>query len=199
MSTLGPLAWTYPRLGLDPFRQKNQKFSVPSSSVPPLSSANGRPSFFRQSAEKKRGVDRRKEVKKKKKKKMRDVIPPHWKPPCNNECTLKYSALMQIPWRVFCKKGCDADGDTWEECLTECDEICYKDPVFKDQKWSAYIDRSPGATRYSEFDIHPEKVSQVYPNRPPPPPPVKKPTPVKPRPSPDSSGNTAHDIASTSA
>lgn len=55
-----------------------------------------------------------------------------------------------VSGRVFCKKGCDADGDTWDECLGECDEICYKDPVLKDQKWSAYIDRSPGSVSYSE-------------------------------------------------
>ena len=34
--------------------------------------------------------------------------------------------------------------------LSECNEICYKDPVLKDQQWSAYIDRSPGAANYSE-------------------------------------------------
>lgn len=28
--------------------------------------------------------------------------------------------------------------------------MCYKDPVFKDHQWSAYIDRSPGASGYSE-------------------------------------------------
>jgi len=27
--------------------------------------------------------------------------------------------------------------------------MCYKDPVLKDQQWSAYIDRSPGAASYS--------------------------------------------------
>ncbi|XP_075486853.1 uncharacterized protein LOC142526381 isoform X2 [Primulina tabacum] len=78
------------------------------------------------------------------------MIPQQWTPPCNSQCTNKYAALMQIPWRVFCKKGCDADGETWDECLGECDEICYKDPVLKDQKWSAYIDRSPGSVSYSE-------------------------------------------------
>ncbi|XP_039016658.1 uncharacterized protein LOC120147330 [Hibiscus syriacus] len=78
------------------------------------------------------------------------MIPEQWASPCGNQCTHKYAALMQIPWRVFCKKGCSADGETWEECLSECDEICYKDPVLKDQKWSAYMDRSPGATNYSQ-------------------------------------------------
>ncbi|PPR88561.1 hypothetical protein GOBAR_AA32126 [Gossypium barbadense] len=81
---------------------------------------------------------------------MENVIPQQWASPCGNQCTHKYAALMQIPWRVFCKKGCNADGDTWEECLAECDEICYKDPVLKDQQWSAYIDRSPGAVNYSQ-------------------------------------------------
>lgn len=34
--------------------------------------------------------------------------------------------------------------------LSSCDEICYKDPVLKDQQWSAYIDRSPGSASYSQ-------------------------------------------------
>ncbi|GFP98285.1 hypothetical protein PHJA_001972400 [Phtheirospermum japonicum] len=66
--------------------------------------------------------------------------------------------------------------------LGECDEICYKDPVLKDQQWSAYIDRSPGSATYSEecfracvagcgykFNIPLEKVNQVH-SRPPKPP-----------------------------
>ncbi|KAJ7947177.1 protein SIEVE ELEMENT OCCLUSION B-like [Quillaja saponaria] len=78
------------------------------------------------------------------------MIPQQWASPCGNQCTNKYVSLTQIPWRVFCKKGCNFDGDTWEECLEECNQICYKDPVLKDQQWSAYIDRSPGADSYSE-------------------------------------------------
>ncbi|KAM3251630.1 hypothetical protein P3L10_005700 [Capsicum annuum] len=74
-------------------------------------------------------------------------------PPCNKQCTNKFSSLIQIPWRVFCKKACDADGDTWEECLEQCDEMCYKGPVLKDQQWSVYIDRAPGSASYSE-DCH---------------------------------------------
>ncbi|XP_044495374.1 uncharacterized protein LOC123218172 isoform X2 [Mangifera indica] len=108
---------------------------------------------------------------------MNQMIPQQWSCPCRNQCTR----------RVFCKKGCGADGDTWEECLEECNEICYKDPVLKDHQWSAYIDRSPGAANHSEecfyacvsgcgykFDIQREKVDQVRPNRPPAPPPVSK-------------------------
>ncbi|KAM3362357.1 hypothetical protein BC332_04796 [Capsicum chinense] len=74
-------------------------------------------------------------------------------PPCNKQCTNKFSSLTQIPWRVFCKKACDADGDTWEECLEQCDEMCYKGPVLKDQQWSVYIDRAPGSASCSE-DCH---------------------------------------------
>ena len=37
--------------------------------------------------------------------------------------------------------------------LEECTEICYKDPVFKDQRWSAYIDRSPGSPSHSKVFI----------------------------------------------
>ncbi|CAK9321023.1 unnamed protein product [Citrullus colocynthis] len=107
------------------------------------------------------------------------MIPQQWASPCGNQCTQKYAALTQIPWRVFCKKGCDADGEAWEECLEECTEICYKDPVFKDHQWSAYIDRSPGSASYSEecfhacvsgcgfkFDVESEKADKIQPNRP---------------------------------
>ncbi|XP_042039562.1 uncharacterized protein LOC121785244 [Salvia splendens] len=123
------------------------------------------------------------------------MIPEQWAPPCNSQCTHKYASLVQIPWRVFCKKGCDADGDTWDECVGECDEICYKDPVLKDKQWSAYIDRSPGSVTYSEecfracvsgcsykFDIPEEKLKEVHarPTKPPPMPPAaeSRPTPV---------------------
>ncbi|KAG6621523.1 hypothetical protein I3842_Q023500, partial [Carya illinoinensis] len=117
------------------------------------------------------------------------------------------SCLVFIVGRVFCKKGCDADAETWEECLEECNELCYKDPVLKDRQWSAYIDRSPGAAGHSEecfracvsgcgykFDIPSEEVDKVRPNRPPKPPPVPKPIqpPVDPN-------VTAEDVLSTSA
>ncbi|KAL0727348.1 hypothetical protein Bca4012_023441 [Brassica carinata] len=39
-------------------------------------------------------------------------------------------------------------------CVSDCSEICYKDPVLKDRQWSAYIDRSPGAASYSEECFH---------------------------------------------
>nr|XP_025622015.1 uncharacterized protein LOC112714604 isoform X2 [Arachis hypogaea] len=105
------------------------------------------------------------------------MIPQQWASPCGNQCTNKYAALTQIPWRVFCKKGCDSDGETWEECLEDCNQMCFKDPVLKDQQWSAYIDRSPGAASYSEFEVVTEEVDKVCPNRPPKPAPVQKPKP----------------------
>ncbi|KAF2303355.1 hypothetical protein GH714_017090 [Hevea brasiliensis] len=121
-------------------------------------------------------------------KRTEEMLPHQWAQPCGGHCTHKYAALTQIPWRVFCKKGCDADGETWEECLEECNEICYKDPVLKDQQWSAYIDRSPGAASYSEecfhacvsgcgykLEIEQDKVDQARPNRPCKPPPPLKP------------------------
>ncbi|KAF4363801.1 hypothetical protein F8388_000466, partial [Cannabis sativa] len=98
--------------------------------------------------------------------------------------------------RVFCKKGCDADGDCFQECLDECTEICYKDPVLKDQQWSAYIDRSPGSDSYSElcfsacvsgcgykFEVPSEEVVKARPNRPPKPLPAPKPAsqPIEPK------------------
>ncbi|XP_049357733.1 uncharacterized protein LOC125822382 [Solanum verrucosum] len=106
------------------------------------------------------------------------MIPQQWAPPCNKQCTNKFSALTQIPWRVFCKKACDADGDTWEECFEQCDEMCNKGPVMKDQQWSACIDRAPGSASHSEdchracvagcgfkFDIPPEEVNKIQSNR----------------------------------
>ncbi|KAG7621318.1 hypothetical protein ISN44_As04g022280 [Arabidopsis suecica] len=96
--------------------------------------------------------------------------------------------------RVFCKKGCDADSDSWEDCVGDCSEICYKDPVLKDRPWTAVIDRSPGDAKYSEecfhacvagcgykFDVEAEIVNKVKPKRPPPPPPKPQPPPPPPR------------------
>ncbi|RYR35999.1 hypothetical protein Ahy_A10g051069 isoform B [Arachis hypogaea] len=74
--------------------------------------------------------------------------------------------------------------------LEDCNQMCFKDPVLKDQQWSAYIDRSPGAASYSEdcfracvsgcgykFEVVTEEVDKVCPNRPPKPAPVQKPKP----------------------
>ncbi|KAE8686412.1 brain protein 44-like [Hibiscus syriacus] len=87
----------------------------------------------------------------------------------------------------------------------ECDEMCYKNPVLKDQKWIAYIDRSPGAANYSQkcfsvcvagcgykFEICKEIVARV---RPLPPRPLLV---VKP-PSATTPDERAEDVPSTSA
>ncbi|KAJ0263516.1 Defensin-like protein [Hirschfeldia incana] len=79
--------------------------------------------------------------------------------------------------------------------VSDCSEICYKDPVLKDRQWSAYIDRSPGSASYSEecfhacvagcgykFEVESEEVNKVKPNRPPPPPPKPQPPPRAKRP-----------------
>ncbi|XP_034697043.1 uncharacterized protein LOC117922923 isoform X1 [Vitis riparia] len=142
------------------------------------------------------------------------MIPDQWTSPCGNQCTKKYAA-MQIAWRVFCKKGCYADGETWEECLEECNEICYKDPVFKDQQWSAYIDRSPGSPSHSKecfnacvsgcgfkFEISPEEVAKVRSKRLPEPLTVQEPPPSTPMPMPtptDGPCATTEDVPCTSA
>ncbi|KAH0717963.1 hypothetical protein KY285_013994 [Solanum tuberosum] len=62
--------------------------------------------------------------------------------------------------------------------LEQCDEMCYKGPVMKDQQWSACIDRAPGSASHSEdchracvagcgfkFDIPPEEVNKIQSNR----------------------------------
>ncbi|GAU38488.1 hypothetical protein TSUD_64680 [Trifolium subterraneum] len=156
------------------------------------------------------------------------MIPQQWASPCGKQCTDKYAAITKLPWRVFCKKGCNSDGDTWEEFfglllkqhrlmalplmavlepvwkeflrLEDCNQLCYKDPVLKDQQWSAYIDRSPGSASYSEecfhacvsgcgykFEVKPDEADKVSPNRPPKPEPVQKqkPKPVDPIDPPD--------------
>ncbi|WVY95026.1 hypothetical protein V8G54_034114 [Vigna mungo] len=189
------------------------------------------------------------------------MMPEQWVSPCGNQCTNKYSALTQIPWRVFCKKGCSSEEETWEESrdytwqisgfeeslslsvkslssyqssswhvlssshklfglstpgrvmctwsvgLENCNLMCYKDPVLKDQQWSAYIDRSPGAVSYSaecfhacvsgcgyKFDVKKEKVDEVTPSGRPMPAPVEKP-----RPQPEEPIDMSEDILGTSA
>ncbi|KAG5023336.1 hypothetical protein JHK85_019678 [Glycine max] len=101
-----------------------------------------------------------------------------WGSPCGSQCTNKYAALGKIP------------------CLEDCNQICYKDPVLKDQQWSAYIDRSPGAASYSEFEVKSEEADKVCPNRQPKP--ETKPT-KKPKPQPVRPIDLPGDIPDTSA
>ena len=37
----------------------------------------------------------------------------------------------------------EANGDSWKECLGDCNEVCWKVSIVKDHAWDAYIDRSP--------------------------------------------------------
>ncbi|KAH0722147.1 hypothetical protein KY289_005191 [Solanum tuberosum] len=82
--------------------------------------------------------------------------------------------------------------------------------VLKDQQWSAYIDRSPGAASCSEecfhacvagcgykFDVPSQKVDQIHPSRPPPK--EKLTTPAVKRILPRESSQTIDDIPGTSA
>ncbi|CAN6546442.1 unnamed protein product [Malus baccata var. baccata] len=96
---------------------------------------------------------------------------------------------VRCGWRDLGRIWLNASSDIasiYNTGLEECNEICYKDPVLKDQQWSACIDRSPGVDRYSEecfhacvsgcgfkFDKNPDIVDKVRPNRPPKPPPVR--------------------------
>ncbi|XP_021902264.1 uncharacterized protein LOC110817856 [Carica papaya] len=111
------------------------------------------------------------------------MITMDWVPPCGKQCTKKFAALIQIPWRVFCKKGCSTDGDTWEECkhfsfacLQECFHACVAGCGFK-------------------FDIQPKEVDEVHPDRPSPPPVQEKKTSTHPTEPNENPG----DVPSTSA
>ena len=37
----------------------------------------------------------------------------------------------------------EANGDSWKECLGDCNEVRWKVSVVKDHAWDAYIDHSP--------------------------------------------------------
>ncbi|RDY13556.1 hypothetical protein CR513_01491, partial [Mucuna pruriens] len=105
------------------------------------------------------------------------MIPQQWVSPCGNRCTNKYAALTKIPCNgEYSAKRVATQMERHGK--NDCDHICYKDPVLKDQQWSAYIDRSPGAASYSEecfhacvsgcaykFGVKPEEADKVSPNR----------------------------------
>ncbi|KAJ7569208.1 hypothetical protein O6H91_01G067000 [Diphasiastrum complanatum] len=73
---------------------------------------------------------------------------------CNACCVRRYDSFFDIPWRVYCKKGCKQD--KWEDCKEVCRELCYKDPVIegKSFQWTARLDRSPGVPSNSRIYIH---------------------------------------------
>ena len=49
--------------------------------------------------------------------------------PCYSFCN-KFFPLSQPTMRLYCKKGCDGDGDDIKECKTDfCDSLCIKDAL----------------------------------------------------------------------
>ncbi|KAJ7568452.1 hypothetical protein O6H91_01G033200 [Diphasiastrum complanatum] len=68
---------------------------------------------------------------------------------CNGCCVQRYESFFDIPWRVYCKKGCLQD--KWENCIEVCRELCYKDPLIEGKffQWTAALDRSPGVPSHS--------------------------------------------------
>eukprot|EP00347_Sterkiella_histriomuscorum_P020227 403338601 len=66
---------------------------------------------------------------------------------CYKKCN-DYFSITQVPERLFCKKGCDADEDTLELCKMEnCSDLCIKKELGDDDKklgsWSALFSRAP--------------------------------------------------------
>eukprot|EP00243_Klebsormidium_subtile_P004517 TRINITY_DN18532_c0_g1_i1.p1 TRINITY_DN18532_c0_g1~~TRINITY_DN18532_c0_g1_i1.p1 ORF type:complete len:133 (-),score=3.38 TRINITY_DN18532_c0_g1_i1:323-721(-) len=61
---------------------------------------------------------------------------------CEECCTGSYG-FSQMPWRIYCKKGCNLEGG-WKDCQSSCKDMCFKDPTIRDYKWSSWFDRSPG-------------------------------------------------------
>ncbi len=50
--------------------------------------------------------------------------------------------------RLYCKKGCDGDGDTIQECKKDfCSDLCIKDVLGDDEdkkgKWTTLFSRAP--------------------------------------------------------
>ncbi|RLM75256.1 uncharacterized protein C2845_PM15G26250 [Panicum miliaceum] len=111
-----------------------------------------------------------------------------WTPPCGSCCTKKYASLVHIPWRVFCKKGCNADGDTWEECR-------YLTPDYAHVTLTMECFNACVSGCGYRFEIPTEKVEEIKPNRPSKPPPPE----VKPTTGPDSAPGSREDVPCTSA
>ncbi|KAH7292406.1 hypothetical protein KP509_29G066500 [Ceratopteris richardii] len=108
---------------------------------------------------------------------------------CNESCNNRYGVL-DIPWRVYCKKACSSDGETWDECRADCNDMCHKTPVIKEYEWSAHLARSPGSPTKArkcekacirgcafKFNVSASELSAAIPRKPetPPPPPPTRP------------------------
>lgn len=56
--------------------------------------------------------------------------------------------MAEPSMRLYCKKGCDGDGDSIAECKTEfCDSLCIKDELGEDNDkkgaWTTIFARAP--------------------------------------------------------
>lgn len=69
------------------------------------------------------------------------------KNPCYEFCNQKWD-ISQPSMRLYCKKGCDGDGDTMAECKTDfCSGLCIKDALGEDDDkkagWTKFFARAP--------------------------------------------------------
>jgi len=67
--------------------------------------------------------------------------------PCYKFCNNTWS-LSEPSMRLYCKKGCDGDGDTIQECKTDfCSSLCIKDALgeedHKQAAWTSIFARAP--------------------------------------------------------
>ncbi|CEM00605.1 unnamed protein product [Vitrella brassicaformis CCMP3155] len=68
---------------------------------------------------------------------------------CNDITSVKSTGDFRMAWtyRTYCKKACgDDDSSTFEECVSGCEELCYKQDIKEDSKAFniKFLDRSPG-------------------------------------------------------
>ena len=70
--------------------------------------------------------------------------------PCYTVCNQIYK-VTQPSFRLYCKKGCDGDGDTINECKRDfCGGLCIKDTLGEDDNkkgaWTTLLARAPMAS-----------------------------------------------------
>lgn len=66
---------------------------------------------------------------------------------CYDYCNDKWD-MTNPSMRLYCKKGCDGDGDTISECKNDfCDSLCIKDVLGEDDDkkagWTKIFARAP--------------------------------------------------------
>ena len=67
--------------------------------------------------------------------------------PCYDFCNKMYG-ISEPSMRLYCKKGCDGDGDNMTECKKEfCSSLCIKDALGEEDdkkgQWTQYFARAP--------------------------------------------------------